>query len=128
MLVQVRQEMRRIIHPHGVRSSRFGSQIYGMPMMRAIWGHLFVALLVVMAATLVVALSGVEFTGALSAAVASFANIGPLHAQAWATDTGWTAFSEMSGPVKVALSATMVLGRLEVITLLAALNVTYWRS
>jgi trk system potassium uptake protein TrkH len=128
LLVQVRQEMRRVIHPHGVRGSRFGGQIYGMPMMRAIWGYLFVALLVVMAATLVVTLSGVEFTGALSAAVASFANVGPLHAQAWATETGWTAFSQMAAPVKVALAVTMVLGRLEVITLLAALNVTYWRS
>jgi Trk-type K+ transport system membrane component len=30
--------------------------------------------------------------------------------------------------VKVALSVTMVPGRVEVITLLAALNIKYWRS
>lgn len=128
LLVQVRQELRRIIHPHGVRTSRFGSQIYAMPMMRAIWGHFFLALLVLMATALVLTSTGVEFTGALSATVASFANVGPLHAQAWATETGWTEFSNMAGPVKLALSATMVLGRLELIALLAALNVTYWRS
>jgi hypothetical protein len=40
----------------------------------------------------------------------------------------WTAFAEIAAPVKVALSVTMVPSRVEVITQLAALNITNWRS
>jgi trk system potassium uptake protein TrkH len=128
MLVQARHELQRLIYPHGVRSTRFGSQPYNMPMMRAIWGHLFVSLLVVGLAALVVSLSGSNFTGALSSAVASFANIGPLHGGGWAGEGSWQEFADMPGFAKMALAATMVLGRLEVVALLAAINAVYWRS
>jgi trk system potassium uptake protein TrkH len=128
MLVQARHELRRLIHPHGVRNSRFGSQPYGMTMMRAIWGHFFLSLLVIAFATLVVSLSGDELTSALTAALASFANVGPLHDVAWGTEPGWTAFAAMPGAVKLVLAGVMILGRFEVIAFFAALSVTYWRS
>jgi len=128
MLVQARHELRRLIYPHGVRSTRFGSQPYDMPMMRAIWGHLFLSLLVVALASLIVSVSGSNFIGALSSAVASFANIGPLHGSGWGAEGPWPLYSAMPGPVKLALAVTMVLGRLEVVALLAALNAAFWRS
>jgi trk system potassium uptake protein TrkH len=128
MLVQARHELRRLIYPHGVRSTRFGSQPYNMPMMRAIWGHLFVSLLAVGLASLIVSLSGSNFIGALSAAVASFANIGPLHGAGWGSEGGWLEFADMPGFTKIALSMTMIIGRLEVVALLAAVNALYWRA
>jgi trk system potassium uptake protein TrkH len=128
MLVQARHELRRLIYPHGVRSTRFGSQPYNMPMMRAIWGHLFVSLLAVGLAALIVSLSGSNFIGALSAAVASFANIGPLHGAGWGSEGGWLEFADMPGFTKIALSMTMIIGRLEVVALLAAVNALYWRA
>jgi trk system potassium uptake protein TrkH len=128
MLVQARHELRRLIYPHGVRSTRFGSQPYNMPMMRAIWGHLFVSLLTVAVAALVVSVAGSNFIGALSSAIAAFANIGPLHGAGWGSEGVWQEFADMPGFAKLALATAMVLGRLEVVALLAAFNAAYWRS
>jgi trk system potassium uptake protein TrkH len=128
MLVQARYELRRLIYPHGVRSTRFGSQAYNMPMMRAIWAYLFVALLAVGLAALVVSISGSNFIGALTAAIASFANIGPIHGAGWGSEGVWLQFGEMPGFAKLALAVTMIVGRLEVVALLAAINALYWRG
>jgi trk system potassium uptake protein TrkH len=128
MLVQARYELRRLIYPHGVRTTRFGSQPYNMPMMRAIWAYLFVALLVVGVTALIVSLSGSNFIGALSSAVASFANIGPIHGAGWGSEGGWQEFAEMPGFAKLTLSVSMIMGRLEVVALLAAISAVYWRT
>lgn len=129
MFVQTLHELRRLIFPHSVRSSRFGSQPYDMNVMRAIWAFLVIAMAVLMAGGLVLALDLPSFDAALLASVSAFSNIGPLYSPEWPLNHGgWPAYSDFSSLSHVAMIIVMILGRIEVLVLFAAFNPTYWRS
>lgn len=129
MAVQTLHEMRRLFHPHGVRSTRFGSVPYDMELMKAIWSNLAVVTLFIGLVMLIVAMDLPTLDAALTATIAAFANIGPLYAAFGAADpAAWPPIADFDAATKVVLSATMILGRVEVLALLGALNLTYWRS
>jgi trk system potassium uptake protein TrkH len=81
-----------------------------------------------MLAGLLLSLTMPGFDAAMVAAVSAFANIGPLYSPEWLIGPHWPAYSQMGIFNQLVLAATMILGRLEVIVLFAALNVAYWRS
>ena len=68
-------ELRRLIYPHSVRESRFGSVPYSLDMMKAILSSLFVALLTVTVAMVLLATGLPNFESAVTAAIAAFSNL-----------------------------------------------------
>lgn len=127
MLKQARDEMNRLIHPHGVRSARFGSQPYDLQLMKAIWTG-FMAYLGAIATTLMLlTLFGDSFEPSLVAAIAALSNAGPVYS-GLAAGAGWPDFAQMSPAYSIILILAMVIGRLEVIAVFALLNPLYWRS
>lgn len=122
-------ELRRLIYPHSVRESRFGSVPYTLDMMKAILSSFFVCLVVIAAATILLAASLPDFEAAITAAISAFSNIGPLYPAGWADpEAMWPAYSGFDGFAKLVFMATMILGRLEVLVVFAAFNLAYWRS
>jgi trk system potassium uptake protein TrkH len=121
-------ELRRLIYPHSVRESRFGSVPYTLDMMKAILSGVFICLIVIAAASILLAASLPDFESAITAAIAAFSNIGPLYTAGWADPSAWPAYSDFDGFAKLVFMATMILGRLEVLVVLAAFNLAYWRS
>lgn len=121
-------ELRRLIYPHSVRESRFGSVPYNFNMIKAIFSNLFVSLLVILAAVILLSTSLPDFEAAISAAIAGFSNIGPLYGAGWADPATWMPYSAFDGFAKLVFIAVMILGRLEVIIVFAAFNLAYWRS
>ena len=128
MTVQSIHELRRLIFPHSVRSTKFGSQPYDLALMKAIWANLVVSLGVIMFACLMLSLRLPGFDAAMVAAVSAFANIGPLYSPEWQIGPHWPAYSDFGVFSQLVMAATMILGRIEVIVLFAAMNVAYWRS
>ena len=122
------QELRRLIYPHSVRESRFGSVPFDIEMMKAILSNLFVGLLAIVGAMILLAVSLPDFGAAITAAIAAFSNIGPLYTAGWADTVAWTPYSEFDGFAKLVFIVTMILGRLEILVVLAAFNLAYWRS
>ncbi len=122
------QELRRLIYPHRVRETRFGSIAYDGNMMKAILSNLFACLLVVAGAVVLLSASLPDVPAAFGAAVAGFANIGPLYGPGWADPVTWMPYSEFDGFAKLVFIAVMILGRLEVLVVFAAFNLSYWRS
>ncbi len=122
------QELRRLIYPHSVRESRFGSVTYDLEMMKAILSNLFVCLLAIVVALILLAMSLPDFGAAITATIAAFSNIGPLYTAGLADTVAWTPYSEFDGFAKLVFIATMILGRLEILVVLAAFNLAYWRS
>jgi trk/ktr system potassium uptake protein len=123
------QELRRLVYPHGIRAARFGSVPYSLELMKSIWSNLAISLLVVIVATLLIAITEPNFDGALTAAVAAFSNIGPLYSAGW-TGGGdaWPAYASFGDSAKLVMVVTMILGRFEVLVLFGALSLGYWRS
>ena len=121
-------ELRRLVYPHSVREPRAGSIPYNLEMMKAILSYLFVSFLVIAASMTLLALSLPDFQAAITAAIAAFSNMGPLYAAGWHDPVAWTPFPEFEPFAKVVMIVTMILGRLEVLVVLAAFNLSYWRS
>jgi trk system potassium uptake protein TrkH len=128
MVVQSSHELKRVIFPHSVRSTRFGSQPYDLSRMKAIWANLGISLAVIMVAALLLAATLPSFDAAFVATVSAFSNIGPLYSPEWPIGAAWPRYGAFDDWAKLVMVVTMILGRLEVIVFFAAINPTYWRS
>ncbi len=128
MLVQSTHELQRLIFPHVVRSTRFGSQTYDLALMKAIWTNFGLALAVIVVAMLLLSLSLPSFDAAFVAAVAAFSGIGPLYSPEWAIGSNWPHYADFNALSQIVMIVTMILGRVEVVVFFAAISLSYWRS
>ncbi|MCB1486371.1 MAG: TrkH family potassium uptake protein [Bauldia sp.] len=128
MLTLSLQELRRLVYPHSIRTARLGAASYDLAQMKSIWSSLVVGLFVIVIAAMMIATSEPNFDGALTAAISSFSNIGPVYSTGWTAPDVWPAYADFSAFSKLVMIATMILGRIEVLVLLGALNLAYWRS
>lgn len=128
MLVLSLHEIRRLIYPSAIGSEKFGSQAYDANLLQAIWAYFTVAILVLSLFTIILNMTGLEFNASLVAALSAFSNIGPLYNNTWAPQGGleWPIFADLSFWAKATLMLLMVLGRIEILAVLAMLNVKYW--
>jgi trk system potassium uptake protein TrkH len=128
MLVQSWNEIERLIYPHNVKPAKFGTQDYNIDLMKAIWSFFTVMILTIAFFSIAVAASGIPFEAALSATIAAFATAGPVYETGWAAPgaEAWPAYSDFTTTGKLALILTMILGRLEVLVLLALISTKYW--
>jgi trk system potassium uptake protein TrkH len=128
MFVQSMDELRRLIYPHSVRSTHFGSQPYDIQLMKAIWTSAAVALALVAAATLLLSLNHPAFHGGALAAISAFSNVGPLYSAAWDASLGWPDYASFDPFSKLVMIITMIVGRVEAVALLILTSLAYWRS
>jgi trk system potassium uptake protein TrkH len=61
------------------------------------------------------------------ASISSFSNIGPLYTSGWSQVNAWPDYHQLSLASKYALLVAMILGRIEIIVLLGAINLNFWR-
>jgi trk system potassium uptake protein TrkH len=130
MLVQSWGELDQLVYPNAVRQSHFGSEVFDINLMKAIWSFFVVAILAIGLGTLFVASSGIPFLAAFTATLSSFSTAGPVYNSGWATPgtAAWPAYSAFDDSVKYALMAIMLLGRLEVLAIIGLFSARYWRS
>ena len=128
MIVLSLLELRRLIYPHAIGSEKFGSQAYNSNMLQAIWSYFTVSVIALAFFTFALNATGITFNAALMAAVAAFSNAGPVYNPAWAAqgDTAWPLYADLTDWAKIWLMILMILGRLEILALLAVLNLKYW--
>lgn len=118
------QQIFHIIHPHAVTTVKLGGRPVPQDILNGIWGFFILYLGLFIVATLIMAALGLDMVSALSSVAASIGNIGP--------GLG------IVGPVKNYLSIPvfgkwilifcMVLGRLEIYTVIVFLVPEYWRK
>ena len=128
MLVQAARELRRLIYPHGVRPTHFGGQIYDIQIMKSVWSSLLMFLILVSGTTVFLGFTEFTFEAALLATISSVANVGPLYEALVPLHEGWKEFSEVHPYSRMILAGTMIAGRLEILAILAVINLSYWRS
>lgn len=124
MLIMAKQslnEFHRLIHPSAVRPLKLGDRVVGIRIADAIWAFFGVYLAVFYGITLLLLASGLDFETAWSATAACINNMGPGLGQVAANFGGISAFA------KWVLSAAMLLGRLEIFTILVLLSPAFWR-
>lgn len=123
LLRQAFREMLHIIHPRAYLPVRIGDQIVEIRIMAGVLAFMLVYGLSVISMTMLLAASGMEIVIAFSAVIASINNTGP-----GLNDVGPASnFASLSDFQTWVLAFAMLLGRLELITLLVVLTPAFWR-
>ncbi len=119
-----RRELARLTHPHGVASIRYGARRVPRPAVQAMWGVALLFLVSFAALTIVLAALGSDAAGAVSTALATLTNSGAGLALVAGPDASYAA---LSGATKMALCVGMLLGRLELVAVVAVLTPLFWQ-
>ena len=117
-------EMKHMAHPRGVFSLRLGQGALKKDMVYSISGFMFLYLFVLLFITLVVASGGNDLTTSLSSALVTLGNIGPGFGRIGPTLN----YAFYPDYIKWFLSFAMMVGRLEVYTVLVLLTPRFWRA
>jgi trk system potassium uptake protein TrkH len=116
------REIQKLIHPNAVIKIKLGKQVLPEKVSDAVWGFFafYVALFVIMMLTLIA--DGMDQVTAFSAVAACMNNLGPGLGEVSAN------FANISDLAKYVLCLAMLLGRLEIFTLLVLFTPAFWRK
>jgi trk system potassium uptake protein TrkH len=119
---QGQREVFRLIHPNAEVTVKVGKQPVKNTIIDAVWGFFaaYVALFTLI--MLLLMLSGVDQITAFSAVAATINNLGPGLGEVSVTYAGLSDFD------KLLLCFSMLLGRLEIFTLLVLFTPAFWRK
>ena len=117
-----KRELMRVIHPRGQFMVKIGNNVIDEPILAAIAGFVTVYLLSYVVLSLAVTATGEDPVTAFSIIAACMNNVGPALGKATAT------VYQLNDAAVWLCSLAMLLGRLEVITVLVLLTPAFWRE
>jgi trk system potassium uptake protein TrkH len=124
LLKATANELRRHLHPRAVLVARVGSKPVKAEVAARIVGFVILYLLLCLAGALALALTGIDPLTAIGGSIASVGNVGPAFAGLGPTDNyGW-----MSPAGQAVLAFLMLVGRLEIYTVVLLFHPEVWRS
>jgi len=116
------RELRQLIHPHAALVLRAAGRPIDEEAMRAVAGFIALYIAALVLFTIALASTGLDLVTAASAAAACINNLGPALGQAASHYAALT-----DAPIGI-LTLAMIVGRLEVFTLLVLLTPAFWRE
>lgn len=120
---QVYREIVRALHPNAIYSIRIGGQVAPQGILFAVLAFGFMYMVSIVSLTLVLSFTGLDVITAFTAVVAMINNTGPGLGQVGPSTT----FAVLSDFQTWVCSFAMLLGRLEIFTLLVVLTPAFWR-
>jgi trk system potassium uptake protein TrkH len=124
LLKQARRELVRIIHPRVVNPVTLAGQVMPMSVMTSVLGFMLIYGAATMGLTMVLLFTGLDIVTAFSAVVATVNNIGPGLGAVGPSGN----FGGLSAFQTWVLSFAMLLGRLELLTVLVLFSRHFWRK
>lgn len=121
---QVYRELVRAMHPAAVYNVRLGGQTAPQSVLFAVLAFAFVYMVSIVTMTLLLAFTGLDIVTAFSAVVASVNNTGPGLGLVGPSTT----FAVLEDFQTWICTFAMLLGRLEIFTLLVVLTPAFWRK
>jgi trk system potassium uptake protein len=121
---QVFREVMRSIHPNAVHPIKLGTEVVENKIIFAVLAFGFMYMVGIVSMTLAMAASGLDIVTAFSAVVACINNTGPGLNQVGPATT----FAVLTDFQTWVCSFAMLLGRLEIFTLLVVLTPAFWRK
>lgn len=121
ILKQGHRELKRLVHPNAIFPVKVGGRPIPDRVLQAVWGFFSVYLLVFVIMMIILMGTGLDQVTAWSAVGATITNLGPGLGQV--ADN----FGGINSTAKWILCFSMLLGRLEVFTLLVLFTPVFWR-
>lgn len=123
LLKHTANELRKQLHPRAILLVRVGRHVVREDVLATVLGFVILYVLLFVSGALVLSLFGNDLLTAFSASAATVGNIGPGFGGVGPVENyGW-----MSGAELLVLSFLMVVGRLEIYTVLLLLRPEFWR-
>mgnify|MGYP002637787472 FL=1 len=114
----------RLIHPRAVRVVKLGKRPVDNEVLAGVLGFFALYIGVFLAASLLLAASGMDLVSGGAAAIACLSNIGPGLGSVGPIDN----FSHVPAFAKTVLVFCMLMGRLELFTVLVLFFPSFWRK
>lgn len=116
------REIARLIHPNAIIPVKVGRMAVSERVLEAVWGFFALYVLTYMVMMLLLLATGMDHVTAFSAVGACLNNLGP------GLNDVSAHYGNISDAAKWILSFTMLLGRLEIFTLLVLISPAFWRA
>ncbi len=117
-------EIFHVIHPHAVTVVKLGKTVVPQDVLRSIWGFFILYILLFFIASLLMAFIGLDLVSAFSAVASCLGNIGPGLGLVGPVSN----FHDVPVAGKWILVFCMLLGRLEIYTVIITLTPEFWRK
>ena len=127
VLISLRQVLAQffyLIHPRGVIAVRLGGKTLDDAVLASVAGFMALWVALILLGTLGFAFAGMDLLTALTATATTLGNVGPAFAGVGPSGT----WADLSNATKLLAAVWMILGRLEVFTVLIILAPAFWRS
>ncbi len=119
---QGQREIHRLIHPNAIIPVKLGKQPVSDRILESVWGFFALYVVTFMVMMLALMATGLDQVTAFSAVGSCLNNLGPGLGEVSAH------YGNISDTAKWILALTMLLGRLEIFTLLVLITPGFWRS
>ena len=118
------KELRRLIHPRAVFSIKLGGKTVPDDVLQSVWGFFILFLAVFTVSSILLAAMGLDLPTSFSAVAACIGNIGPGLGSVGPAEN----YAHLPQAAKGILILCMVLGRLEVYTVIILFVPEFWRK
>ncbi len=116
-------ELKRIIHPKAVIPLTLNKQQVTQGVINEIMAFIFIFVSVFILGTIILSATGLDFMSSLGATASAMGNIGPGLGSVGPTAT----YAHLHDIAKIALTICMIMGRLELFTIMIILSRGFWR-
>lgn len=117
-------EFKRLVHPNAIIPVRFNGKTVKSSVVRNILAFVVIYILIFISGTLIMAAHGLDFETALGSVIATLGNIGPGIGEVGPAAN----FADIPPSGKWFLSFLMLVGRLEVFTVVILLSPAFWKK
>ena len=123
LYIQVNREYIKLLHPRAISPAKLGGQVVENKLLFSVLAFMFVYVSSIVAMTLILVASGLDVVTSFSAVIACINNTGPGLNQVGPTGT----YEVLTDFQTWVCTFAMLLGRLELFTLLIVFTPAFWR-
>ena len=120
-----KNQMQKLLHPHGVFIPHYNNQKLEDDVITSVMSFFFVFILSFVTITLLLSTTNLDFVTSLSAAATSLANVGPGLGSTIGPENNFYGLNLFA---KWILIFSMLLGRLELLTILVIFLPAFWKK
>lgn len=117
------KEMQRPIHPNAILSVKFNGHSVSLDIIYKVMAFFFIYILIFLFGVIALSIMGLDFETSIGASISSIGNIGPGIGSVGPVDN----FAFLPDAAKWLLGFMMLLGRLEIFTVLILFSSHFWR-
>jgi len=118
-------QIKKFTHPHAVLLMRFNEKTVTENTYNSIMGFFYMYIFIFLISAVSLSFLNIDFITAFSAAASAISNVGPGIGPIIGPEGN---YSNLNYIAKWILSITMLIGRLEIFTVLVIISYTFWRK